>query len=67
MKILTVNGEIVEPKNPNEVYLAMWKKEGFWKISGIMYHSPEEVEPNLYNFGPDEILIIKVQVPEDKR
>lgn len=67
MKIFTINGEIIEDKNPSEIYLAVWEKDGFWRVSGIMYSLPEEVEPNLYNFSPDKILIIKVKIPLEER
>jgi hypothetical protein len=67
MKIFTVDGKIIDLSKPYEVFLGMWKKDGYWMVSGVMYHDPREVEPNLFNFKPDQILIVKVEVPEELR
>lgn len=67
MKILSVDGKIVELLKPDEVYLAMWKKNGFWTVSGMIYRNADEIPSNLSRFYPDVILVIKVKVPMEEK
>jgi len=64
-KIFTVNGELVELPKSNEVFLAMFRKNCGWHISGVIYLSPDQIEENLYNFHPETIIIVKVQIPKE--
>lgn len=63
MKIFSVDGKIVELLKPDEVYLAMWKKNGFWTVSGVLYRNADEIPSNLALLYPDAILVIKLKVP----
>ena len=63
-KIYSIDGKIVEPLNANEVYLAIWKKDNCWHVSGVMYRNIDDIQANLQNFNPEKILIIKVKIPE---
>lgn len=67
MKILSVDGKIVELLKPDEVYLAMWKKNGAWSVSGVAYRNADEIPANLVGFCPDAILVIKVKVPMEEK
>lgn len=64
-----IEGEVIETPKPNEIYLALFKtvnqKGEEWQISGVIYHKPDEVAPNLAAFNPKKILIVKVKIPEN--
>ncbi len=64
MKIFSVEGEIVEPLKPDEVYIALYKKDGAWNVSGVLYRKLEEIESNLFRFEPERIVCVKVCIPE---
>lgn len=67
MKILSVDGRLVELLKPEELYLALYKKDGFWTISGVMYRNADEIPSNLSEFCPDDILIVKIKIPMEQR
>jgi hypothetical protein len=65
-KIFSVDGEIMEPDKPDEVYVALFKRFGAWHVSGVIYRRPHEVESNLFNLGPEKVVIVKVMLPPEK-
>ena len=65
-KVKIVEGKIIETLKPNEIYLALFDQGSGWQISGVMYHTPDEVAVNLAAFNPKQIVIVKVEMPEVK-
>jgi len=63
-KARIVEGKIIETLKPNEIYLALFDQGYGWQISGMMYHTPDEVVVNLAAFNPKQIVIVKVEMPE---
>jgi len=63
-KIRIVEGKIIETPKPNEIYLALFDRGDGWQVSGVMYHTPDEVAVNLAAFNPKQIVIVKVEMPE---
>jgi len=64
MKKEIIEGQIIKPREPNEVYLAIYKKEGEWRGGGVLYKSLDEIEPNLQFFYPEKIVIVKIKLPD---
>lgn len=65
IKIFSIDGEIVEIPKCKDIYLALFKKDIVWSVSGVIYNDIKDIEPNLYNFKPDAIVIIKIKWNED--
>lgn len=63
-KVKIVEGKIIETSKPNEIYLALFDQGYGWQVSGVMYHTPDEVAVNLAAFNPKQIVIVKVEMPE---
>ena len=65
MKIFSVDGEIVEPLKSNEIYVALFKKDGVWMVSGVFYRDINKIESNIYHFNPEKIVCVKVCIPDE--
>lgn len=65
MKKDYVNGEIIEAPKPNEIYLGLFNQGAGWLVSGVIYHRPDEAVRNLAGFQPKQVLIVKVEMPEE--
>lgn len=63
--IKVVEGKIIEMSKPSVIYLALFNQGGGWQVSGVFYHKPDEVVENLAAFNPKQILIVKVEMPEN--
>ncbi len=62
MKIIIVDGEIIE-KQPNDtIYLALCQRDGFWSVAGVFYLSPEQAEISLAGMNYDRIILVRCRL-----
>jgi len=63
---MIIEGDVLDDeKDKIPIYLALFKKDNYWSVAGIIYHSPEEAKANLAIIRYDKILLVRCFIQND--
>ena len=64
VKVMVKDGGIVEKDAGDVVYVALLKRGGYWIVSGVFYHSPQEAEMCTAGMMPEKLVVVRVKIPD---